>query len=228
VQKLHLVGFTTDQKGLILSARRGARSGSFHLPVDQPLAEAVDELRARQAEEEAERIEVAESARPARVESALSVKEIQARLRQGRSVADVAKVAGVDTAWVDRFATPILAERAQVISRVQLLSLRRARLGPSEHPIAESIRRNLSDRGVAVSPEEFADGWTARQLADGRWAVRFRFRQRPPARRSRPSLPPRSGPRSPSGFDRTMPPASPSRAPRESASERTKRCARPR
>ncbi len=178
MQKLHLVGVTTDQKGLILSARRGARSGSFHLPVDQDLAEAVEELRAKQAEAEAELQEEASAARPARVESALSVKEIQARLRQGRSVADVAKAAGVDPEWVERFAAPVFAERAQVISRVRTSRLRRSRLGPSEHSIDESIRRNLADRGVALSPEELVESWSARQLADSRWAVRFRYRHR--------------------------------------------------
>jgi hypothetical protein len=47
VQKLHLVGFTTDQTGLILSARRGARSGGYTLALDDALAQAVEELRGR-------------------------------------------------------------------------------------------------------------------------------------------------------------------------------------
>jgi hypothetical protein len=176
VQKLHLVGFTTDQKGLILSARRGTRSGSYHVTVDDELAEAVEELRAKQAEVEAE-AEV-EAARPARVESALSVKEIQARLRQGRALNEVAKAAGVDPEWVERFAAPVFAERAQVIALVQARPLKRARLGASSHPIGEALRRNLAERGVSISPEEFNDGWSARQLADGRWAVRFRYHHR--------------------------------------------------
>jgi hypothetical protein len=176
VQKLHLVGFTTDQKGLILSARRGTRSGSYHVTVDDELAEAVEELRAKQAEAEAE-AEV-EAARPARVESALSVKEIQARLRQGRALNEVAKAAGVDPEWVERFAAPVFAERAQVIALVQARPLKRARLGASSHPIGEALRRNLAERGVSISPEEFNDGWSARQLADGRWAVRFRYHHR--------------------------------------------------
>ena len=178
MQKLHLVGFTTDQKGLILSARRGARTGSFHLTVDEELAQSVEELRAKQLEAESERLEEEEAARPARVESALSVREIQARLRQGRSVADVAKAAGVDPEWVERFAPPVFAERAQVIANVQSSPLRRTRLGPSAQPIGESIRRNLADRNVSLTPEEFAEGWSARQLGDGRWAVRFHYRHR--------------------------------------------------
>ena len=50
VQKLHLVGFTTDHEGLILSTRRGARSGSYRVVVDEELATAVEEARARQLE----------------------------------------------------------------------------------------------------------------------------------------------------------------------------------
>jgi hypothetical protein len=174
VQKLHLVGFTTDHEGLILSARRGARSGSYLLAIDASLEEAVDELRTRRAEEpEADR--PAEAPRRPRVESALSVKEIQARLRTGRSTAEVARAAGVDVEWVDRFAPPVLAERAQVITKVQSVPLRRARLGPSALPIGEAVRHNLADRGVSQTGDEFASAWTARQVADGRWAVRFTF-----------------------------------------------------
>ena len=178
MQKLHLVGFTTDQKGLILSARRGARSGGFHLPLDDALAEAVEELRARQDEAEVEEPEDLQAVRVPRVESALPVREIQARLRQGRSVSEVARAAGVEPAWVERFAAPVFAEQAQVVSKVQGMALRRPRLGPSSHTIGDAVRRNLADRGVASSPEELASGWTTRQLADGRWSVRFSFRHR--------------------------------------------------
>ncbi len=178
MQKLHLVGFTKDHEGLILSARRGARSGSYLLAIDGALEEAVDDLRARRAEEREEDSAQAEAPRRPRVESALSVREIQARLRQGRSVADVARAAGVDAEWVERFAPPVLAERAQVITRVLGAPLRRARLGPSALPIGEAVRHHLADRGVAMTADELADAWSARQVAEGRWAVRCSFRYR--------------------------------------------------
>lgn len=177
MQKLHLVGFTTDHEGLILSARRGARSGSYLLKIDGALEEAVDERRARR-EEEPDAEEAASSSRRSRVESALPVREIQARLRQGRTIADVARAAGVDAEWVERFAPPVLAERAKVIEKVRSVPLRRARLGPSVLPIGEAVRRNLADRGVSQTPDEFADAWTARQMADGRWVVRYAYHYR--------------------------------------------------
>ncbi len=178
MQKLHLVGFTTDHEGLILSARRGARSGGYVLTIDDAIEEAIDDLRSRRAGEDAEEGGVAEPPRPSRVESTLSVKEIQARLRHGRSIAEVAKVAGVDAEWVERFAPPILAERAQVIAKVRGVPLRRSRLGPSAQPIGEAVRHHLADRGVALTPDEYADAWTARQVAEGRWAVRCSFHYR--------------------------------------------------
>lgn len=150
------------------------------MPLDDALAEAVEELRARQADEEGdvEELQEAEASRTPRVESALPVREIQARLRQGRTVQDVAKAAGVEPGWVERFAAPVFAEQAQVIRKVRSMALRRARLGPSSHAIGDAVRYNLAERGVALSPEEFASAWTTRQLADGRWAVRFGFRHR--------------------------------------------------
>ena len=54
-----------------------------------------------------------------RVESRLPIGEIQTRLRRGRSLKDVAKDAGVEQEWVERFAAPVFAEQAEVISRVQ-------------------------------------------------------------------------------------------------------------
>ena len=175
MQKLHLVGFTTDHEGLILSARRGTRSGGYTLTVDAALADAVEAVLAHQDEE----VETAdEPVRTPRVESNLPVREIQARLRQGRSIAEVAKAAGVDVTWVDRFAPPVLAERAQVIQRVHRAVLRRQRLGPSSHPIGEAVRHNLADRGVLLSPDEFGASWSAKQIGDDRWAVRCAFQHR--------------------------------------------------
>jgi len=178
VQKLHLVGFTTDHEGLILSARRGTRSGGYVLAIDDALEEAVDELRARRADEHEDGDDDVVASRPTRVESSLPVREIQARLRQGRNVAEVAKAAGVGVDWVERFAPPVLAERAQVIAKVQAMPLRRARLGPSAQLIGDAVRHHLADRGVALTPDEYADAWTARQVAEGRWAVRCSFHYR--------------------------------------------------
>jgi hypothetical protein len=172
VQKLHLVGFTTDQDGLILSARKGARSGGYTLVLDDDLAQAVEDLRAKQEE-----LAIAEGrgGRSDRVESRLPVSEIQARLRRGRSLKEVAKEAGVDIEWIERFAAPVFSEQAEVIARVQSGRLQRARLGPSAVTIGDAVTRNLAERDVMLSPDEMARAWTTHQRADGRWVVRFSF-----------------------------------------------------
>ncbi|MGQ0833146.1 MAG: septation protein SepH [Microthrixaceae bacterium] len=174
MQKLHVVGFTTDHEGLILSARKGSRAGGYVLAVDRAVEAVLDELREHRAESEAEDAR----AEATRQESSLSVREIQARLRNGRTVVEIAKAAGVDPEWVERFAPPVLAERARVIASVLAAPLHRARLGPSSKPIGDAIRHNLADRGVALTSEEFTEAWTARQVADGRWIVRFSFHYR--------------------------------------------------
>lgn len=173
MQKLHLVGFTTEHDGLILSARKSARSGGYLLQVDKGLLEAVEAYRAHQADQGPD-----EGAARDRVQSRLSVGEVQARLRRGKSVKDVAKEAGVTPEWVERFAAPVFAERAQIIDFVRTSALRRPRLGPSAHPIGEALRRNLAERGVALSVQEFAEAWSAHQLPNGTWTVRFKVRYR--------------------------------------------------
>lgn len=173
VQKLHLVGHTTDHDGLILSARRGARSGGYVLEVDDAVAEAIDAYRARKDERGAP-----SNGRSDRAESRLPISEIQARLRRGKSIKDIAKDAGVSPEWVERFSAPVLAERARVIDYVRLASLRRPRLGQSSQRVGDAIRSNLAERGVAISQAEFDDGWTSQQLPNGKWTVRFKVRYR--------------------------------------------------
>ena len=111
MQQLHLVGFTTDHRGLIFSVRRGAKSGGFVVKLDDSVMTAVEELRALIAEEE---VEADGKISSKRLESSLSVREVQARLRRGRTIEQVAREAGVDAAWVSRFAVPVLAEQAEV------------------------------------------------------------------------------------------------------------------
>ena len=65
-----------------------------------------------------------------------------------------------------------------MIAKVRGTPLLRSRLGPSSHAIGDAVRHNLAERGVSMSPDEFTSAWSTRQLADGRWAVRFTFHHR--------------------------------------------------
>jgi hypothetical protein len=190
LQKLHLVGLTTDLSGLIFSARKGSKSGSYVVPVDaRLLAVIADTLSRRNGDAPAGDVDLTEflpdearpqepPARPPRPTSALSPREIQARLRGGRTVEEFAKEAGVDAAWVERFAAPILAEQGRIVDRAVALVYVKPRVGPSALPIGAAVRRNLVARGVRLTDDEFNSGWSAYQLEDARWVVRFRYRSR--------------------------------------------------
>jgi hypothetical protein len=173
VQKLHLVGFTTEHDGLILSARRGAKSGSYVLAVDAALLEAIDG--ARSTRKTGAPRPGSAAATPPRAESLLAVREVQARLRSGRTVEEVAAEAGVEPAWIARFAAPVLAEQARVIEDLRAAIFAKPRGPTSTVPIGASVQRNLAERGLLLTDEEFDAGWSAYQLFEHRWMVEYRY-----------------------------------------------------
>ena len=189
MQKLHLVGFTTDRDGLILSTRKGAKTGAYVIGLDEKLLESITDaqLRRNGGPEIAEASDPSgggarrarvEAAKPARPVSSLSPREIQARLRAGGTIDEIATAAGVDQEWVLRFADPIRAEQARVVERALRLVFVKPRLGPSVQPLGPSVRWNLSDKGIQFSDDVFDLGWTAYNLHGTTWAVRFAYRYR--------------------------------------------------
>ncbi len=182
MRKLHVVGFTNDLDGLIFSTRKGAKSGSFVVAIGGELTEKLDEVqRLRNGDLETAPAPPArrdERERRTRPESLLTPREIQARLRAGRTIEEVAREAGVDIDWVERFAAPILAEQRQVVELARSLTFTKPRLGESAEPLGESVAANLADRGLRVLDDEFDMSWSAFQLRDGVWTVRFRYRNR--------------------------------------------------
>src|SRR5687767_11165671 len=98
VQQLHLVGFTTDLDSLIFSGRKGAKSGSFVLPLDEDLLGTIAEAvrrRVADGEDIEVPVEILGPAAPTpRRQSQLSPREIQDRLRAGRSLEAIAAEAG--------------------------------------------------------------------------------------------------------------------------------------
>ncbi|MHB8670098.1 MAG: septation protein SepH [Acidimicrobiales bacterium] len=188
MQRLHLVGFTTDHEALIFSARKGSRSGGYVVPLDEDLLATIEEIQRLDGGEEydddadhgvtpGER-EHRPRRRPPRPDSTLSPREIQTRIRAGRSVADVAAEAGVDEDWVERFAVPVMAEKARVVAAARELVYSKPRLGPSSLPLGTAVAWNIADKGVSLSSRQFDDGWTAYQLLDGAWVVRFSYSSR--------------------------------------------------
>jgi hypothetical protein len=177
MEKLHPVGFTAELDGLLLNARKGAKTGRFVVPLDgrllKMLADA-DRARERVAKDEAS----ANAPRLVRPESALSPREMQDRIRSGWSIDEVAAEAGVDRDWVRRFAAPVFAEIGRVVDRAREATFDKPRVGPSSLPLGAAVRRNVAERGVRIAEEDLDDAWTAYQLADDQWVVQFAYTSR--------------------------------------------------
>ena len=178
MQQLHLVGITTDLDGLIFSARRGSRSGSFVVPITDELLDSLSQARRLRRGGDAE----ASSGRGGagrrgpeglRQESRLTPREMQARLRAGHTLAQVARAAGMGEEWVERFAAPILAEQERILGAALAMKAVKGRVGESAMPLAESVRINLHDKGVPLQPTP--EGWTVQTLGEGRWLLRFEY-----------------------------------------------------
>ncbi|MGH9279702.1 MAG: septation protein SepH [Acidimicrobiales bacterium] len=189
MRKLHVVGFTTDHDGLIFSTRKGSKSGSFVVAISDELFDKLAEAeRLRNGGEAPAAVPAATGERSTRredrdprrtrPESNLTPREIQARLRAGRSIDEVAKEARVDYEWVERFAAPIIAEQAQVVELARSLTFTKARRGESPLPLGDSVALNLVDRGLRMLEDEFDRAWSAHQVHDGVWTVQFRYRSR--------------------------------------------------
>jgi hypothetical protein len=101
--------------------------------------------------------------------SGLSPAEIQARLRAGRSVRAVAREAGADAAWVERWHTPIVAERERVLADARSRRVDR----PRARPLGAAVDRSLLDRGIP--PQDAV--WRVVRRDDGRWRVSVRFEE---------------------------------------------------
>ena len=106
---------------------------------------------------------------------ALSPREIQARLRQGRTVEEVADEAGVETEWVERFAGPIFAERRAALGRAVSLRSVSTTGAVSVLPLAEAVARNLARRGFGVDRVGLAGHWSASHLQGDQWTVQLSF-----------------------------------------------------
>ncbi|MDQ3932194.1 MAG: septation protein SepH, partial [Actinomycetota bacterium] len=152
---------TASDASSLSTEELGATSGPD--PADSPSAQADLELNGESGP-------VAPPPTP-QPESRLTPAEIQALLRAGRSLRTVAKLAGIDVQRVERWLTPILAERTQVIQEALATPLGSA-TGNSRQPLVAAVTRNLSLRGIEIGHLS----WTANRRSDGRWTVQLRYR----------------------------------------------------
>jgi hypothetical protein len=189
VVRLKAVGVSDDGQALFLATRANARTGGYVLALDESLLERLEEARekvfaARAAQSESAPAGAAQPPPPPpppppRVESRLSVKEIQAMLREGRTVQAIAKKAGVEETWIQKFQAPIVWERAGMASRARRSVVVKSRSGPSAVPLDDAVLANLRARGIQLGPSAYEQSWDSiRRVKSGTWTVSFSFEAR--------------------------------------------------
>lgn len=149
--ELHLVGTTDDRRHLLL-ATAPTGTAEHRLVADQRL---IDTVRA--------------APRPGQPPSALTPREIQAELRGGASLEEVATRAGVSPGRLEPYATPVLSELARVLEDALAARMSRPPHGPSALPLGLAVRMQWP----AVEPDS-QPGWSARRDPAIGWVVEVR------------------------------------------------------
>ena len=157
MQELRFVAVSEDGRYAVLAIP--GRSARFTLPIDERLRAVALGQTSRLAQYEIE------------VESPLRPKEIQARIRAGETVEEIADAAGIAVERVRWFEGPVLAERAYVADQAQLASVRRQGDATPGPRLGEIVTERLKVFGV--DPEDAQ--WDAKKLGDGSWQVQLIF-----------------------------------------------------
>ncbi|MFW0785414.1 septation protein SepH [Gordonia sp. CPCC 206044] len=100
------------------------------------------------------------------MESSLRPREIQARIRAGATVSEVAAIAGVPEDKIERFAHPVLLERTRATEMASMAHPIRED-GPSESRLGEVVHQAL----VALGQNQQEVEWDAWKGDDGYWIV---------------------------------------------------------
>lgn len=156
MRELKIVGLDLDGKHII--CERDNPADKFKIRVDDRLRAALRGDGAR----------VAQTHIDIEVTNMLSPKEIQARIRAGASVEQVATAAGADIDRVARFAHPVLLERSRA---AELATAAHPVLpdGPGVLTLLETVTSSLVARGL--NPDQLT--WDAWRNEDGRWTVQL-------------------------------------------------------
>ena len=159
MRELNVVGLDVDGKRIICEA---ADSGDkFILHPDDRLHAAL----------RGDRIGAIKPTTEPEVPNVLRPRDIQARIRAGASVDQVAATAGVERHRVERFAHPVLLERSRA---AELATAAHPVLadGPAVMTLLETITTVLISRGL--DPE--STNWDAWRNEDGRWTVQLSWK----------------------------------------------------
>lgn len=152
---LRLVGRSQDGEALELIDENGA---NFETPINEELRAAVTKPRLAAV--------VSYDELPT-----FSVKDIQARLRSGESIDSISRTTDWSQEKIEKFAGPILQERAYVID----LALKSKSGRESKSPTLDEVMQSqLANHGVDLEEVE----WNTHRLHDGTWNITLHYPNR--------------------------------------------------
>lgn len=152
---LRALGLSEDGDQLVLAGDDGQR---FCVPVDDRLRTIVRGNAGRLGQQEV------------RLESALSPRDMQARLRAGATAEDVAKAAGIPLERVTTYEIPVIAERRRVVTEARAARLSHWADEP-RRPLGELVDDRLAVAGIP--PHDCV--WDSWRRPDGTWMVHVTY-----------------------------------------------------
>jgi uncharacterized membrane protein YgcG len=160
MQELRFVAVSEDGRYAVLAVP--GRSARFTLPIDERLRAVALGQTSRLVQYEIE------------VESPLRPKEIQARIRAGETVEEIADAAGIAVERVRWFEGPVLAERAYMADQAQKASVRRRGDAAPSTP-GPRLGEIVTERLEALGSDPEVAQWDAKKRGDGSWQVQLAF-----------------------------------------------------
>ena len=173
MRSARVVGLSPDGKYLIVATENGEE---LMIVADERLRAAVRGDRPRLGQLEIH------------MESALSPRDIQTRIRAGESLEAVGRIAGIPLDRVERFAAPVLAEREHIAAVAMSASVRRRGETSGHRSLRITVTERLLTRGVDIDTID----WDSYRLDDGHWAVTADYRSGEAARHATFTYDPRS------------------------------------
>ena len=156
MRELEVIGLQPDGKHLVCADKETGEK--FRLPANDKLRAASRGDIARFGQIEIE------------MESTLRPRDIQARIRSGASIEQVAAESGMPLHKVERYAYPVLLERSRAADLAQLGHPVREN-GPAVHTLAEVVALAFRTRGHSLEDAE----WDAWRDEDGHWIAQLRW-----------------------------------------------------
>ncbi|MBD0324242.1 MAG: DUF3071 domain-containing protein [Aldersonia sp.] len=156
MRELRVIGLAPDGKHVICVDTQS--NNKYRLPVDEKLRAASRGDIARFGQIEIE------------MESTLRPKDIQARIRAGASIEQVAAESGMPTNRVERFAYPVMLERSRAAELAQKGHPVRAN-GPAVETLADVVAQAFRVRGHDIGKAE----WDAWKDETGHWVAQLQW-----------------------------------------------------